>query len=386
MNRLTLSLAATLFSLSALATDEDSVCHKTIHRIEADFVPGAILHTNEYLSGSNPELRTMNHAAYTHLKYAFMMPENSKQAQIYKGAYQGVGVAFHNFNPQLGNPVSAYIFQGARIATLSEKLSACYEWNLGLTFGWNPYDKTENPDNRVIGSRVTAYINAGLYLSYRLAPWLDANVGASVAHFSNGNTSYPNGGLNTLGAHLGLAYYINRQRKTFAPSEEVEPFRRHWSCDFVVYGAWRRCGMLWDDGTTLYAVPGTYGVVGLNINPMYNVSHWFNAGVSLDYVYDHSANIYYIDNIVDDNNLVVPSASRQMALGLSARAEFTMPYFSINLGIGHNFVNATGSFEGFYEIIALKMHVYRGTFVHIGYSLSDFRYPNHLMLGLGYRL
>jgi hypothetical protein len=76
-----------------------------------------------------------------------------------------------------------------------------------------------------------------------------------------------------------------------------------------------------------------------------------------------------------------------VALGLSGRVEFVMPYFTINFGIGHNFVNAqTDDLKGFYEILALKIHVLRKAYVHIGYSLYDFYYPNNLMLGLGVHL
>ena len=79
--------------------------HK-IHLISADFCPGGILHTNDFLVGDNPEERTMNHATTYKLKYAFMEDPNSPIAQIYKGAYQGIGLAYHEFNPQLSNPVS----------------------------------------------------------------------------------------------------------------------------------------------------------------------------------------------------------------------------------------------------------------------------------------
>ena len=74
-----------------------------------------------------------------------------------------------------------------------------------------------------------------------------------------------------------------------------------------------------------------------------------------------------------------------MALGLSARAEFVMPYFTINLGIGHHVINADRHLDGWYEVLALKLNLSRRTFVHIGYSLNDFKNPNNLMLGMGLR-
>ena len=85
-----------------------------------------LLHTNDFLKGFNTEVRTMNHSFVARLKYAFAPPEGSEQALIYKGVYQGAGLAFHSFNPQLGNPVSLYLFQGATVKTLSQRLSLNY--------------------------------------------------------------------------------------------------------------------------------------------------------------------------------------------------------------------------------------------------------------------
>jgi hypothetical protein len=134
-------------------------------------------------------------------------------------------------------------------------------------------------------------------------------------------------------------------------------------------------------------------VVGVNVNPLYRINRWLNVGPSLDASYDASANLEFDtptgDKFQQPTEVDVRMAPwyRRVALGLSGRVEFTMPYFTINFGIGHNIVNAqTDDLEGFYEILALKVHILRKTYVHIGYSLYDFYYPNNLMLGLGVHL
>ena len=148
--RLSLSILwIALFANNVHAENADTlqVQQKTIHRLEWDVVPSTILHTNPYLKGANDERRTMNHAFTTRLKYAFQTPQTSVQAQTYKDAYQGIGLAYHNLNPQLGNPLSAFIFQGAPIKRFTSSLSLNYEWNLGLTFNWHPYN--EKPTHRI---------------------------------------------------------------------------------------------------------------------------------------------------------------------------------------------------------------------------------------------
>ena len=38
-------------------------------------------------------------------------------------------------------------------------------------------------------------------------------------------------------------------------------------------------------------VPGSFAVAGINVNPLYNFTKYFRAGLSLDMQYDESANI-----------------------------------------------------------------------------------------------
>ncbi len=381
-------ISAIMFPMGMYAVSEDSA---TVHRIEVEAMPGKILHTNNFLKGYNSDVRTMNHSFVTHLKYSFSPPELSEQARIYKGVYQGVGLAFHNINSHLGNPVSLYVFQGATIKTLSERLALNYEWDLGLTYGWKPHDWEENPENHVIGSKMTAYIDLGLYLRWTLSNAWDINVGADLTHYSNGNTTIPNAGLNVASLKASVAYYVNRRR--LKPVTGTVPhFDKHWVYDLTLYGAWKSRGV--DTGKGTFALPDTYGVVGFTFNPLYRFNHWLNIGASLDGAFDGSANIEIDSKALSgeerklsEDDVQIPNWTRRVALGLSARAEFVMPYFTINFGIGHNVVNAnTEDMKGFYEILALKVNLMRKAYLHIGYSLYDFYYPNNLMLGIGLHL
>lgn len=267
-------------------SQEDSI--KTVHRIAVDAVPATIFHTNEFLRGGNEEIRTMNHDMTFTLKYAFMNRDEVRPGAIHQGVYQGVGLARHEFNRWLANPISVYLFQGAPIVNFSRRVSLNYEWNLGMAFGWNGYDEQNNPENKVIGSKVTAYIDADLYVRWMLSKAFDLNAGISLSHFSNGNTTYPNMGLNTGGIRLGLAYYINRQPLTVPKVErEKLPDCRGFYTDLILYGAWKQ-GVGFD-GNDHYLLPGKYGVMGFNVNPMYRLNPWLSLGASLDGVYDRSA-------------------------------------------------------------------------------------------------
>lgn len=367
-------------------SDTTSFARRFIQRIGVEGRTGYIFPTNPFLRGENYQGKEMKNTYSGHLKYSFQVRPNTAADKAYIGAYQGLGVGYFDFgNPEeLGNPFGVYLFQGGRIAQIAPRLSLNYEWNFGISFGWKPYGENYNTSNKIIGSKANAYLNANLYLNWMLSPKFDFIIGATGSHFSNGNTRYPNSGLNTVDCKIGLVYNFNRQADELAKSWQrpiVPPFPRHVSYDLTVFGSWRKKAVDVSGGQV--PAPGTYGVVGFSFAPMYNFGYKFRAGVALDGVYDHSANIKQEYN--GESDFTIPSAIKQMALGISARGEFVMPYFTIGIGMGANILHNGDDLKSFYQILALKIDVSHNTYLHIGYNLKDFHEPNYLMLGLGYR-
>lgn len=360
-----------------------------IHQIALEGRPGYVIPTKSFLEGENETGRLIRGNFSTHLKYSFKSQPNTCVDFIYGGAYQGVGFAYYQFGEpeQLGNPFMFYLFQGARLADITPWLSFNYEWNFGLSGGWKPYDYDFNRYNKIIGSQLNAYINLNFYLNWRLSRDIDLVTGVDITHFSNGNTKFPNAGLNTTGAKVGLVYNINREDLAVSKlryCSRIPEFERHVSYDLVLFGSWRRKGVAFGDAQV--ASPHAYTVLGFNFAPMYNFGYKFRAGVSLDGVYDGSANVYTEDYISGtEQEFYTPSLSKQLALGLSGRLEYVMPYFTVNLGLGVNVLHGGGDLKSCYQILALKAALTRNTFIHIGYCLEDFHNPNYLMLGVGFR-
>lgn len=356
------------------------------HQIGVDVRPGYVVPIKSFFEGNNAAGKPINKSMAYHLKYAFRFSPTTRLGQLYPSAYQGIGVGFHTFGnkEEMGNPVSVYVFQGAPIAKLTPRLSLDYEWNFGAAFGWKKYSPDTNPYNDIVGSKINAYINFGLMLNWRPAPDWQVTLGADLTHFSNGNTNYPNAGVNTLGGRIGIVRTFDSQGYEEAKGRiglQKPAFQKHFSYDVVVYGTTRKRGIITEDHS--YMVSGGFGVIGLNVNPMYNVNRYFRAGLSLDAQYDESANIK--DHELDHNLFVRPSFREQFAVGASIRAELVMPIFSVNVGIGRNLIYKGDDTKGFYQILALKADVTHGAFLHVGYQLSKFKDPSNLMLGVGYR-
>ena len=362
-----------------------------IHRLGMEARPQYVFPTNPFLQGENERWKPIQTSFAAHLKYSFKFRPNTCADRIYGGAYQGIGVSLTTFGDkkQLGDPFSFYVFQGARIARFSPRASLNYEWNFGLSAGWKPYDNYYNSYNGAVGSRMNAYINAGVYINWAFSRYFDLIVGGDFTHFSNGNTKFPNAGINTAGAKIGLVYNFNRTEEDLSKSlyqPVTTRFPRHISYDVVLFGSWRRKGV-WV-GEKQIASPNAYPVAGFNFAPMYNFNNYFRAGLSVDAQFDESANIKdykLVGTYGDDIKFHRPPFREQFAVGLSLRAELVMPIFSINAGIGRNMIYSGDDTEGFYQILALKTYVTRHLFLHVGYQLSKFKDPNNLMLGIGYR-
>lgn len=384
--------ACLLLPVRAVGQSADSLLHKRpVHQIGLDVRPGYVVPTSSFLEGDNLGQKKIDRALSVHLKYAFRFGRDTDFGRMYPHAYQGIGLAYNRFSysSELGNPVLLYAFQGSRIARLSRCLTLDYEWNFGASFGWKKYDELENSYNEVIGSKINAYINLGFMLNWQLHRQWNLVAGLDFTHYSNGNTHYPNAGINPVGVRIGVVHTLGVPEEEGAPLPDLPrraAFRPHLSYDLMVYGATRKRGFIKDDIPCL--VPGSFGIVGLNFAPMYHFCRYFRAGASVDMQYDESANIkdYKVDGTYgDDVKFHRPPFGKQLAVGLSLRAELVMPIFTVNVGIGHNLLCSGDDTKGLYQVLALKTFITRRLFLHTGYQLSKFKDPNNLMLGVGYR-
>lgn len=354
--------------------------------------PTYIIPTNALFKGANRKGRRMSEAFSAHMKYGFQYAPHTRYGSLYPHTRQGIGLSYNTFfnKAEVGNPIALYLYQNSRIAKLSPVLSLNYEWNFGASFGWKKHEVNFDSPGNVIGSKVNAYINLGLFLNRKISQTCALTAGVDITHFSNGNTRYPNSGVNTIGARLGLLFTPKEEESATSvyspqvPSLMKKEKRIHY--DLVLYGGIKCKGMVHEGDPHLLS--GSFAVAGFNFHPMYNLNRFFRAGISLDGQYDESANLReYVAEVARDNTLICyrPPFKEQISVGLSARGELVMPIFSINVGIGYNVYQKSQDTQGFYQTLALKTSISRSLFLHMGYQLFRFHLPNHLMMGIGYR-
>lgn len=367
----------------------DSISTKPIHRVSLEVHPSYVIPTHKFLRGKNYEKRAIRSAISGHLKYAFHFKEGSRMNRLYPYAYQGIGLSYGTFinATELGSPFGIYAFQGSRIKSFNKNLTLDYEWSFGVTFGWHEYNKN-NRYNHVIGTDINAYMNLGVMLNWQLSPHYHLTSGISLSHFSNANTHYPNQGVNIVESKIGIVRTFGDKNSNGEFKQTTRPtilLPRHISYDLILYGAFRVREI--NRNKKKYIPKHEFGVYGINFNPMYHFNNSFSTGASVDIQYDTSSNLEnHVAEIEGDNIRFYDQPFKErISAGISIRGEWRMPIFSINGGIGYNFYAKSFDTEKFYQILAMKLFITNQFFLHIGYQMNQFKDPNNLMIGLGYR-
>ncbi|MDE7442739.1 MAG: acyloxyacyl hydrolase, partial [Muribaculaceae bacterium] len=239
---------ASMCAVGVHGADSISVKSPIVNRIGVDLRSGWAPPTNSYIRGENHLRQSITTTSAIHFRYDMSFTDATRWGRLFPGAYQGIGIGINTFYKKdlLGCPTSLYVYQGAPIVHFSRRLWLGYEWNFGASFGWKKYDKDENEQNLVIGSSVNAYINVSFLLHYRLTSRWQLVGGVEGAHYSNGNTSWPNAGVNSVGARIGVSYLMGGGNDSYSKNkpvsdEELEQYDAPaWNYDVVAYGAVRK--------------------------------------------------------------------------------------------------------------------------------------------------
>lgn len=335
----------------------------------------------------------VNTAIPLSLKYRFSFTDPNIPHYL-PGGYQGISFGVlnlgaaqsHGFSRathNIGYPVLAYIFQGGPFHKFNDRLSLGYEWNFGAAIGWKPYSEANKYFSLTVGSQVNAYLNLGLYADWKLDRNLSLFGGLNLSHFSNGNTSFPNPGVNALGVRVGVTYIINPPERDYAPAIPDTVKKKKVQYDISAWGATRK--RVYRGGEEPVLLPGRFACAGISFAPMVRLNQWWRVGGSLDLQWDQSSNMkrHYIEGTTtDDIKFSRPSFWSQTTVGLSAHGELRMPIFAVNIGCGYNLVTPWEN-KGFYQNIALKTYIGEHFFINVGYQLRNFHQQSSLMLGAG---
>lgn len=198
----------------------------------------------------------------------------------------GISLSYTDFgNPEiLGFSLGALANISFR-KRITDKLDLKLRPGFGLAWFERPFDEITNPDNYVIGSKVTAIVYAGASLDYALADNLELSLGGAFWHYSNAHVRVPNIGANSMLAKLGLAY-LPKGRKPSTRTHEL----------LTVDNKWRLNTSL---GFGIHEVEGTVLPSGGPIYPVYGGSVYASKRLTFKSQLDFGINADYYTSFKD---------------------------------------------------------------------------------------
>lgn len=352
---------------------------------------GWVLPTNNFLRGENQTYYFTNT-----LKYAFTSRGDTWQDLAYGMPYYGVGISqsFYGRDEELGKPISLFLFQGATITQFTSKLLLNYELELGLSMNWEHYDPFTNPDNIAIGSSTNVHVAANIYLNWKVSKRFDIHAGGSIAHFSNGTSQQPNNGLNKGGAFVEVAYNFNRNDKLHTKMKQADSSRfiPSYEQDVQLILSTRNVKI----DTLQTNLPDIYtdkqfNVYGLSYYFMRASKYNYRYGVGVECLYDESrgAKIYNKQHPDNGNYYTVTelgSFNDRLSLGISARGEVVLPYYSIFFDLGATILNRDKNLPLFNQALGVKVYLSNNLFGTFGIKATNFSKAQFLYWSLGYTL
>lgn len=303
----------------------------------------------------------------------------------------GFGFLTYGF-PQtgiLGEPNAFYMFLNAPFKRWN-KFSINYIIRLGMSYNWEPSDPVTNPLHVALGSYRNLYIGAGAEGQYLIGEQLSASFGVKFAHFSNGQSSLPNAGMNLLTPHLGIKYDFNggeRPEYIKYPKPEYPDKAMEY---YVTLGNGIRQIFFTPDSLTATKLPKqgvSYPVYNISMGAQYQFGWTGKIGGGVDFIYWGA---YNPDVELGSGNVVQAVKypfSDYLQLGIFISYEFVLNNISIIAQPGYRVIRK--EYEGmptdFYQHLGLKYHVHN-LIIGIGIRVINFGQAEYIEWSLGYRI
>lgn len=215
----------------------------------------------------------------------------------------------------------------ARQFSLFEKTFISLRGGGGLAYFNKPFDAISNPENLVIGSRITALaaFNVGIVKQFN-EHWA-IRAGGSFWHYSNSHLRVPNIGANVVAGNIGLRYFPSGQSSHWHEQQKADIDNR-WMYNVAV-------------GTGWHEVEGTVYPYDGPLHPVYfssfYVSKRTNPNSQLDLGLTGNYYTAFYDQI-RDQELFDPEDARKNSYKLIAFAgkEFFFGRFAFAFWMGGN--------------------------------------------------
>lgn len=283
-----------------------------------------------------------------------------------------------------GRPVAVYGFfhwplvEGARTQLRLELVG-------GLAAGWRPFDHLSNPDQRAIGSPVTALVQMTPTVVWHVTDQWGLTLGVAASHFSNGALAQPNGGLTTVTPMAGLVFApaggVRRRRpvsmttsttvgaaKPAGAPSEASP----WGWRARVYGGIQTVRV----EAPTRAFTHRSAIQGLGLSARRQLTPTLSALATLDLLHDPTG--LRLPTIAASTPLEGLSVEERLSLGSSLGLEWAIGRVRLETAWGGTMLRrdlgdqVRRRYEKFGVAVAVRTHVEVGVMVRSSRGISDF--------------
>jgi hypothetical protein len=289
-----------------------------------------------------------------------------------------------SYDSRCGTSFTAYASIRRAFFRTRSGWSADYRFSNGIGYNTHIYNRYNNVDNVLLGSRLAVYFDVALALNYHYRQY-EFFIGPEFRHLSNGGVIRPNKGINKAGIGVGMRYHLQpydsisfkRIQKPFddkkmylniAYSSGLRGSQGEWLYDANNY--------IWRDNNVediKYGKDGYrlchYHLVSTDL--MFRYARRYASGIGIDALYEP-----YNRNIEIQNPKADRSDMSKWSFGIAAKHEVFFRRISMQVALGwylsrplNSYSNTTEEYP-YYERVGIRYNLpWLNNSISVGYNI-----------------
>jgi hypothetical protein len=246
--------------------------------------------------------------------------------------------------------------------------------SIGMVYASRIYDRTGNYRNTIFGSHLAAAFGFGLESSFYLSRFLFLSAGIDFFHYSNGETTLPNDGMNVGNLFISSGYQF--QNRVIPAGEEIPESGKKGHLSIIPVIGWK---------DLLPVKSRRYLNAALSAEYFYNLTKIQNIGCGIAFFYDGSI------RQLNENDIETGESAnhsyRQVTSGLYILHDFNLYPVIIHVQTGYYILD--DRIEGrsrVFNRLGLRYYISKRYFVNITHKSHFFFKGDNLEWGIGYIL
>ena len=353
-------LILALISGKAYTTPSDSTTIAAINALGIDHYWG-------YLQYHYPEMAVLKQNPAQGLKLSYVTRGNG--SKYWHNAFRNPKIGLSYMLMDLGHRKALGIahtlspFIAIPLVDNRNRLYADFKTSAGLAYMPKVYNSEYNNLNTAISTHLNVYIDLGLRLTYQFSNKINLNAGLHIAHFSNGSIKKPNYGLNYTLLAVGLQYGNLKSDVKKAGNFTYQNEKHR----FLLTTAGSMKEAIGIGNPSYWVVTGSFEYSHHIFWPL------LRAGISFDFMHDHSQGI-----VLSTNSIIYSNNWELTKLGIAATTEVMLDRLSLILHFGGYYYNLSSDTKNqwVYQRVGLRYRFTNRIWAHLAlkthWNIADY--------------